>query len=61
MSAQSSLNSITSTLMGSFGAMLDIDKKMGMKAKSTVKQKLAARKEINTQVSERMKTIGGNK
>lgn len=60
MGAQSSLNSLTSTIIGSFGAMLDIDKKMGMKAKGTVKQKLATRKEIKKQVATRMGKIGGN-
>lgn len=61
MSAQSSLNSLTSTVIGSFGAMLDLDKKMGMKAKGTVKQKLATRKELNANVKERMQSVGGTK
>ena len=59
MGAQSSLNSIMSSVLGSAGAVLDIDKKMGMKARSTVKNKINAISE-NKKLTENRR-VGGIK
>lgn len=65
MSAQSDLNAITGTVIGSVGSVLSIgkgiDSEMAKRAKETMKQKLAIRKQINNQVSNRMNRTGGDK
>lgn len=65
MSAQAELNALTGSVLGGVSSALSvgngIDKAMAKKAKDTLKQKLATRKEIRNQASNRMGKIGGNK